>query len=375
MATLRKDGRLQSSVTIEDPITLKKDKIYIYGYSEEEIAEERRRVKGSATASLQATSFKFYSKEVLEYRVRDNKIAQGTYESYTDCLTKHAYDLIGAHHLDQINVPMLRNMFKQIRTSRMRQYVYTIVKSIFAQAKLDHIIKYNPCDSITKPQVETRETQVVDLDKYKDIVDHLPSIQMQYLVKTAWETGGRRGELAALRWSDMDMTGCLIDIKKTLKRVKANKTDATSKKVKKNKTIIGPTKSKAGVRMLPVTEAYMVEMQQWKDILKQMLADNGIPWDDNGFVFRSVKDLRAPMPLTTITNTFARISEKMKLPKGTTFHSMRHSQATMLVENDVNPKKLQIRMGHATAAFTMSRYVHNTAKMQEGITDILDKNR
>jgi len=55
------------------------------------------------------------------------------------------------------------------------------------------------------------------------------------------------------------------------------------------------------------------------------------------------------------------------------FHSLRHTHATMLAENDVPPKYLQTRMGHANLHVTMKVYLHITEKMSERGDEILHK--
>jgi hypothetical protein len=54
---------------------------------------------------------------------------------------------------------------------------------------------------------------------------------------------------------------------------------------------------------------------------------------------------------------------------------MRHTHATNLVEMGVHPKAMQIRLGHATSAFTMDKYTHNTQKIQDGISEKLEQRR
>jgi hypothetical protein len=79
MATKRKDGRLQSSVTITNPITGEKEKKYIYGYTPEELKSERQHLK-NATLNIVKITFKDWATDVLSYKLSENKISLGTYE-------------------------------------------------------------------------------------------------------------------------------------------------------------------------------------------------------------------------------------------------------------------------------------------------------
>ena len=79
------------------------------------------------------------------------------------------------------------------------------------------------------------------------------------------------------------------------------------------------------------------------------------------------------MTLTALTHLFADLKTQLNLPKNLRFHSFRHTHATLLAEQEISAKKIQVRLGHATAAFTMDRYVHNTEKMQDGISQTMDE--
>ena len=91
------------------------------------------------------------------------------------------------------------------------------------------------------------------------------------------------------------------------------------------------------------------------------------------YIFRSLKDATQPITLTAVTHAFADLKKRLNLPQDLRFHSFRHTHATLLAEQEISAKKIQVRLGHASAAFTMDRYIHNTAQMQDGITDKIIK--
>ena len=361
MATLRKDGRLQSSVILTNPITGEKEKKYIYGYTKEELEYERRAIQNNLTNNLTLT-LKEWTNDVLLYKVKENLLSQETKDNYDLVLEKHLYPNLGSVDISKITPFMLRKCFSGISGQRAKQYVYTIIKSVFKQAVRDRLIDFNPCDSIDKPRVDTKETKTLTVDEFKRVLDTLEDEQLKYIVKTCWECGIRRGEVAALKWTDIDFENKTISINKALK-------------IAKGGSKLGSPKTKAGIRTLLVTDEYLSEISEWKEKIKKILQENNVRWSESGFIFRAKTDLTKPPSLTTLTKNFASILRQLNLPDGTKFHSLRYSHATILTENDVHAKKVQLRLGHSSAAFTMDRYTHSTPKMQEGITAIVEKNR
>jgi len=84
-------------------------------------------------------------------------------------------------------------------------------------------------------------------------------------------------------------------------------------------------------------------------------------------------EMSQPIPLATITNTFAKIVKK----NGTAERdNISHSHATMLVENDVQTKKFKFDLAiHRRRSRLIARYTHSTEKMQEGIAALMQHNR
>ena len=75
------------------------------------------------------------------------------------------------------------------------------------------------------------------------------------------------------------------------------------------------------------------------------------------------------MTLTAVTHIFADLKKRLNLPQDLRFHSFRHTHATLLAEQELSAKKIQVRLGHASASFTLDRYILKTEQMQKGITE------
>lgn len=361
MSTLRKDGRLQSSITITNPYTGEKDKTFVYGYTEDEITAQKEAIKKNAeVVFLGDMTFAGWCKEFIRLKTDEN-LSETTIEDYEYNINKYILPNLPRNiKLSEIAVYHVKNILRAIEGDRTKQYVYTVLNGIFNSAKRELLIEKNPCEYILKPKYIPNKAKIINPEGYQKLMSIVAGTQLQYLYTFAWDTGMRRGEISALRWCDFDPVTGTITMENAAKRTK------------KRGEYIDKPKSKDSERKLQLSASAVSNLLHWKERLSERLLELGIAWDDNGFIFRSEKYPEQKMPNSTITNTFAKLRIRLNLPKGTRFHSFRPTNATILAEHNINPKKIQIWLGHASAAFSLDRYVHATQTMQEGIVDALE---
>ena len=361
MPTKRKDGRYQSSVTLENPLTGEKVKKYVYGYSLKELEAERQRLlKGSIADYLCVETFHRFTEDFITMKRREDKLEESTLISYQGFLKRHILPCIPENmRIADVKPALLKDLLAKITGDRTRQAVYILLNSIFKAAKFEQLIENNPMEFIHKPKHKAIPAAIVTPEIYHTLLDAIQGTQAEYLFKFAWDTGLRRGEIVALRWSDFDAE------RSTIKVSKARKMGAHEYE--------GSTKSAYSLRTVTLSTAAAKNLITWKKLLSEKLLAKGIRLTDDDYIFRSYRNIKQPMTLTALTHLFADLKTQLNLPKNLRFHSFRHTHATLLAEQEISAKKIQVRLGHATAAFTMDRYVHNTEKMQDGISQTMDE--
>ena len=362
MSTLRKDGRLQSSITITNPYNGLKTKKYVYGYTEDEIKAEKSHFKDKADEIfLGDILFSEWCKEFIRLKDEEN-LSEVTTDNYEYNINKYILPKLPKNiTVSQIAIYHVKNILRSIKGERTRQVIYTLLNGIFNAAKREQLIEKNPCEYILKPKHKPQKAKIFTPDGYQKLMRQVAGTQLQYLYTFAWDTGMRRGEISALRWCDFDPVTGIITIENAAKRSL------------KRGEFIGKPKSKESERKLKISASAVQNLLHWREKLREKLYDAKIAWDDNGFIFRSEKYITEKMPINTISNTFCKLRKQLNLPKGTRFHSFRPTNATILAEHDINPKKIQIWLGHSSAAFSLDRYVHATQTMQAGISDVLEE--
>lgn len=355
----RKDGRYQSSVMITDPLTNEKKRVYVYGYTEDEIIREKERVKrnNGANSVLENIPFNTWVNKWL--RIKKDEIALSTYDSYKLVIDTHILPKLKDISLKKITPATVRQVLREADGDRTKKYVYVLLNAIMQQAYKDDIIRKNPCIAVKPPKYKPKEKVIITLDEFNTLLK-ICEPALKNLFTVAYYTGMRRAEISALKWKNVDFDNNIIKV------VSAVKVTAQDK-------ILDKPKSDSGIRSILMPKVVITALKAQQNIQKARYFRYGDKITSEDFVFTSQKFYCKMLSPAIITKVFNRTRHMAKLNPAITFHSFRHAHATYLVEAGLPIKAIQARMGHASASFTMSQYVHNTVKMQKQIVGFLDK--
>jgi integrase len=168
----------------------------------------------------------------------------------------------------------------------------------------------------------------------------------------ALHTGVRRGEVLALRWKNVDLDSGIIRIYEQAEECKSQPTLIKLPKGKKR-------------RVITLSALAVVELRRHKLEQAERLLHFGIRQDSDSLVCGKF-DGRLYEP-TALTATFADFVKRFgnQLPVGVTFHTLRHTHATLLLGSGVDIKTVSERLGHASAVTTLQIYVHATKQTRD----------
>lgn len=161
-------------------------------------------------------------------------------------------------------------------------------------------------------------------------------------------TGMRIGEICALKWSDVDSESGLVNVNRTVLRIRN-----TEKRGKQPKTVIvtGTPKTETSQRVIPVPKA----------IGKLMKAEgNDMPGDY--YVATCSSHLMEPR---RYYEKYKQILRKCGITTDYTFHALRHTYATRCIESGIDPKVVSELLGHSSVTITLNRYVHPTMELKK----------
>jgi integrase len=166
-------------------------------------------------------------------------------------------------------------------------------------------------------------------------------------------TGMRRGEVLGLRWKDLDLERGELSVTQTL----------TSSGYKLR---FSPPKTRRSRRCIPLDQRTVASLQAHKVKQAAEKLAKGAEYVGTGLVFTR-EDGSAYHP-DLFSHLFNDLVKKTRLPR-IRFHDLRHTYATLALQEDVNVKVVSERLGRSSAAFTMDVYQHVLPSMQQEAAD------
>jgi integrase len=133
---------------------------------------------------------------------------------------------------------------------------------------------------------------------------------------------------------------------------------------------LGQPKTTSGRRSISLPDSCVVTLRKHRAAQNAERLRLGPLWEDNGFVFTN--DLGGPLPVNSLMSQYEKLITTAEVPR-IRFHDLRHTSATLLLAQDIHPKIVQERLGHADIGMTLNRYSHVTPSMQWEAAEALDK--
>jgi integrase len=187
-------------------------------------------------------------------------------------------------------------------------------------------------------------------------VEHVRGHRLEVLLALAVVTGMRRGELLALRWSNIDFDHNRLLVLHSVDYIA------------KHGYVTGEPKTSAGKRWISFPE-FLLDMLKRHQTEQLELQKTAKKWQDNDLVFPNLSG--GYLHPNHMGEKFRRILKEAGLPD-IHFHDLRHSAATILMCMGVNIKVIQELLGHSDISITLRIYGHLLPSMQEEVVETWD---
>lgn len=256
------------------------------------------------------------------------------------------------------------------------KHYHRLLSSVFERAVKWQIIEENPCKRTEAPKAAETDIQTLDETQIAQLLEALQDASPQYSVITqlALLTGARRGELCGLRWSDIDFKAATLSINRTLQSIPGQGPVFGPPKTKRSRRCI-----KIGPDCISLLEEYrrcqMAERLKISSAWAKTVTIEG-ETVNNDLVFTRWNG--APIDPDGVSQWFARFVRKHDLPT-VHFHSLRHSNASLMIAAHVPVTTVSGRLGHAQTSTTLNIYADcirsSDAAAAEALTGVFDRIR
>lgn len=295
-----------------------------------------------------------------------------TYFRYKEITNNNIIPYIGNKLLKDLKPVFIERMIlankKKGLSGTTLQCIYGVLNSALNRAVKLQIIANNPCKYVERPKREKFVANVLSVEEYKSILDSLNIKNYNDYIffialKIELELGLRRGELGGLQWKDIDFKNNLISIHTNLIYSDSQVFVDTTKTIESERTL---TASKYLMEMLSKHKVKQAEnrLKYGPHYIKNKFNDKEydfvMTWENGIYIHPNY-----------YTHRWIKLTKKLKIDRKIRFHDLRHTNATLLLEQGVDFKVIQTRLGHSDISTTLNIYSHVNIKMQQDATNKL----
>ncbi|PFZ33314.1 tyrosine-type recombinase/integrase [Bacillus wiedmannii] len=221
------------------------------------------------------------------------------------------------------------------------------------------LIKDNPAEGTRLPKIKKREMNIWTTEQVSEFISKSRTLKSVTRCRIGYViialSGCRQGEALGLRWSDIYFTNGIIHIKQTVTQDVKIKTGA---------------KNDSSIRSIHIPSILVDELLSHRDRIesekKQLEAEY------NNFDLVVCTQQGKPIIPRNFRHFFKETTKRVGLPQ-IRVHDLRHTHATMLIEQNVNVKLISSRLGHVSIKTTLDIYSHVLPSMDKSIPDELEK--
>ena len=360
----RKDGRWEGRYTAgRDPVNGKQIFKNVLGKTQAEVKEklqkalaQARKIDFTKTGKYTVT---MWMNEWFE-NVAKIKVRPSSHQTYRGYIDHHITPNIGNIPLEKLTTMDLQKLYRKLMTkgrverveakqqpkglsAKAVRNINQVISSALDFAVAQKIIPENLCKAVALPKVEHKEMQTIPAEQLQAFLQEAKATGVYEMYYIELATGLRRGELLGLKWTDIDWKNGIIKVRRQVARVDGQIVEA-------------PLKTKNSYRTVTIS-------QQAIEVLKQQKEKT-----NDEYVFPSPNG--GPISPDSVNNMLKRVLARAGIPK-VRFHDLRHTFATIALQNGVDIKTVSGMLGHFSAGFTLDTYAHVTTAAQKEAADTI----
>ncbi|MEX0805297.1 MAG: site-specific integrase [Candidatus Binatia bacterium] len=350
-------------------------------------------LKGENVAPLETRTFREYGAWWLE-NVAKGSIAESTYLEYEAVLRNHVYPVLG----DKPFLDVKRADIRELIAAKKDRFSQSTIRNIMAPVRGMYNQAIEDDSAARNPAARIGKHNKVSKDKPKKKIDPLTREEIQVFLKTAsdkkythWyplflcacRTGLRMGELISLKGTDLDFNGRFVHVQRNLSRGKISATkNGKDRKVDMSGMLAGVlTELLSSRRSQALQEEMKKPGEERRDrdvVVNEVMEDwlfQTLVTARSELARRRRPDAEArggsQLDPSNLRKVFNRLLIDAKLRR-VRFHDLRHSFASLLLQNGESPTYVKEQMGHSSINVTVDIYGHLVPGGNRAAVDKLD---
>jgi integrase len=292
------------------------------------------------------------------------RVRAKTHEGYEGLVRLYALPRMGNVPLTDLSPLQLQNLYADLLSDPKRPLsggtvlnLHLVLTQAFTQAVRWGVMASNPASGAQPPRPKRAELAVVDPPLAARLLEATAGTRFELPVAIAIATGMRRGEILALRWSDIAPDLSLAHVRRSIQPTASGLVFEQPKTRRSRRTVVLPA----------FLAPYLTAQRESQAGRKQKLRR---AWQENDLVIDR-GDGRPRNP-DTLSSGWAIFVRRRGLPP-VRFHDLRHAHATLMLSKGVHPKIVSERLGHASIGITLDTYSHVLPAMQQEAAAAFDE--
>jgi integrase len=304
--------------------------------------------------------------EYLDRWLKDSverNVGPRTLSNYQLQVRQHLRPALGQVKLKALSPAHIQGLYRSkldagLAPSSVR-YIHAVLHRALKQALRWGLVPRNASESVDLPRLGKEEVEVLLPHEVRAFLDAAREDRLEALYVVAVTVGLRRGELLGLRWTDLELDGePKLRVGRQLQRMR----DGSGRR------FVAPKGGKGRTIRLPARTVEALKAHRARQAQARLKA--GSLYQDGGLVFAS--EIGTPLEPSNIDRrSFKPLLEKAGLPD-IRFHDLRHTCATVLLSQGVNPKFVQELLGHADIKLTLGTYSHFLPSMGDQTANAME---
>ena len=317
------------------------------------------RIDNGIMAEPKGTLGEFLIRWLEEYVVPS--LSPTTAQGYKHIIFTHINADLGNVNLKNLRPEHLQKYYvgrlsKGLSSTTIRHH------AMILHCALEHATKWgllvrNPADAVSPPKIRHTEMRILQQSDIEVVLTETQKTPYYALFFTALMTGMRRSELLGLRWSDVNLTLAELSVNRAMHRLQNHEVIYRTPKSEKSRRVVA---------LSPAT--CKVLRDHWESQTALRIRFNMLV-KDSDLVFSQLDG--SPHIPHTISQAWRRIVRRLGL-NGVRFHDLRHTCASMLLQQGVHPKIVQERLGHSSISTTLDLYSHVVPGLQHSAANKMD---